>query len=1082
MARTKDLPSLPAFSDRDHKKKTKTSSREPMDAFAYCSDYQKENYEEYRKRYRLKTEDENGSLRDKYDVEFDRKEVKNAIHAITQVLKGKSLKTAYLILPFRPNQSEHDLRHFLNGIFKDGKLIDEDDIHDLAVKQDELTLMSALKFFWCRLPGNAVIGWKTYTRFVHMEEENKYPDRAFLELMPSCLSSGTHASIVYDFFDLLVALIMKSRDNMLSARKLARVSGLWAFHPTRNNKSGMPSFERGLYEWIPAGDAVFHLLLAFLKAMPPNGKVERLPRMLQQILKTNPYPPAPTSTSASDPQSYMQEVPMVTLRVSNPSKNPAELLSRLGKTLSFDDPALFYTREDYLLLKRLFKKPDSIDEKISSEGARILDNVCLYDDDCISDGRSPGSNIRFKLAAGWAQDMTSMHRSKGGKSNSTDFFTADVSRVSVDDYFIWAWMSSLGSEETSVKKKMFGKTYIMEAQLAEGFKKWVIIEEQDFAREKYDVDIEIKQEKLRHLEKAIASAEQQQLRIKQSSSLADLADITNRTAPPLPEKDFVVAKAPAPLPKDYQEKRVVVLDENAATENTPSPRRAPPQQSLPQQSSPQQIPQSSPQMSPYQQQQQQYSYSPQSSPSRTPQGSPLRTPHHSPRRPQWGSPNHQFSPQPMPYQQYPPVQPQAFSPQPQSYAPQPQSYPSPQQTYETAQTTQPAVDQTPNIYQSPRLSAYESTISPAGPSKLSSPKPDRSANTTPTRDTFYSANDSPSLDPAKHSPSPAKTRTSKIISDIDDLENELQNLMTSEPPDVVEPVDDSGPTGYCGSKEAKRFSIDYSSMAEDDTPTPKELTPEYRSHASPQPYQARSRSPLRNEQRTSSPSQFQVTPQKQQSLPPQPIQRMQTPPAPQQQQMQTPPAPHQQQWQKTVQQVQTPQQQPQQASPYNCAANSSYPMLTPQYSHMSQHSVNSLPPGAGYRAPSPRRQVVASSGASIRSATSSPGRGYRQQGYAPGYPPQGYAPGYPPQGYAPGYPPQGYPPQGYPPQGYPPQGYPQAYGYPPQPYGGQPARPGYSQSVVNGMPSAGGFNKLHGGRQTNKKQARNALMSGDFGI
>ncbi|ODV87147.1 hypothetical protein CANARDRAFT_182136, partial [[Candida] arabinofermentans NRRL YB-2248] len=548
----KPLPSLPSFKVQNS---GLDQDDEEMDAFVYCADYGSENYEQYKKAYKLKTEYKYGNIKDEYDVEFERKNVKDVIHILTAEIKEKGTKSPYLLLPFRPQQFDHKLKKLLNAIFKDKTLVSNELITSTVKKFDEYTLMSALKFFWCRLPGNCVIGWKTYTKFVEADEEAGFPKRAFLDFMPTCLSSGAHASIVYDFFDLIVAISMNSKSNMLNAKKISKVCGLWAFHPIRNKQSGMPSFERGMYEWIPAGDAMFHLLLSFLNAMPPNGQIEKLPKILQLILKSSPYPPPPTTSTAAR---FLHEVPMVTIKANNPSKNPAELLARVARTLKFDDPTVFYTREDYLLLKRLFKDVDTLIQKLSSEGSRILDNMCIYDEDLISDGVTNNNHLPFKLVPGWSSDMTSI---MDANKRTNDFFTAKVSRVSIDDYFIWAWLASLGSEQTSVKKKTFGKTYIMEVELAEGFKKWVIIEEQDIERDGYDIEIEIKQEKLRELEQKIQEAEREAEAIRlaaktrtasesrgkdyQSTAIGDLADITNKVGQ-LYVKD---ALPPVPLPE-----------------------------------------------------------------------------------------------------------------------------------------------------------------------------------------------------------------------------------------------------------------------------------------------------------------------------------------------------------------------------------------------------------------------------------------------------------------------------------------------------------------------------------------------------
>ncbi|KAG7804001.1 hypothetical protein KL944_000870 [Ogataea haglerorum] len=524
--------------------------------------------------YKPKTQYRYGLAGDKYDVEFQRKDVKDAIHIITSEIKRKGTKTPYLLLPFRPQQHEPALKSFLNAIFDNGKVADAEVVRAETSQASPYVLISALKFFWCRLPGNCVVGWKTYTKFVTLDEEAGFPKRAFLEFMPSCLSSGAHASIVYDFFDLIVALILNSKHNMLSAKKVARLCGLWAFHPVKNKQNETPSFERGMYEWIPAGDATFHLLLSFLNSMPPKGQIEKLPKSLQHILKNTPYPPPATTTSSSSSR-FLQEVPMITIKVNNPSKNPAELLVRVSKTLKFNDPTVFYTREDYLLLKRLFKDVDGLISKLSSEGSRLLDNMCIFDEDMISDGTS-GNQLAYKLVPGWSADMTSP---KPVELRDADYFTATVSRATIDDYFIWTWLASLGSEETSAKKKMFGKTYIMEVELAEGFKKWVIVEEQDIERDNYDIEMELKQEKLKYLQDKIREAEKEVEKMKVAnrtrvvSESKDLNDITNKISEPLPSKPYETSPLPPPPVPEKDFPRTPDGKENGSS-NPPNERGA----------------------------------------------------------------------------------------------------------------------------------------------------------------------------------------------------------------------------------------------------------------------------------------------------------------------------------------------------------------------------------------------------------------------------------------------------------------------------------------------------------------------------
>ncbi|GMM44383.1 Msb1 protein [Pichia kluyveri] len=546
----KGIPLIPSFIVSDSVKmgESKTDS-----SFMYCPDVTDDKLDDFKKSYKPKTDDQYIEEKE-FDITFERKNVKDLIHLITSELKRKGTKVPLLILPFRPKQHDADLKKFLNTIFVKGMPIKEDEAKEIIKSANEYILMGALKFIWCRLPGKAIIGWKAYTEFVKMEDKSSFPDKAFLEFMPNCLSSGAHASIVYDFFDLIVALILNSKENLMTAKKLSKLCGLWAFSPVKSKNDGIPSFQRGLYEWIPAGDAMFHLLLAFVKSMPPNGDLDKLPRIFQNLLKSTEYPP-PITASSIEASKNLQEIPMVTIRSTNPSKNPFELLNRVNKTLKFDDPTLFYTREDYLLLKRVFKDKNEISDKLSAEGARLLDNLCLYDSDLICDGKDK-SALKFKLVPGWSTDMTSRER-MSSKKDATEYFTAVIGRVTIEDYFIWTWLASLGIEQTDLKKKTFGKTYIMEVELAEGFRKWIIVEEQDLARDGYDLELELKQEKLKQLEQEIKKAELEAKRIKKQALLdAERVEIERHEAKKKQEeKDMLEKKmkqAPPPLPKkDY---------------------------------------------------------------------------------------------------------------------------------------------------------------------------------------------------------------------------------------------------------------------------------------------------------------------------------------------------------------------------------------------------------------------------------------------------------------------------------------------------------------------------------------------------
>lgn len=127
--------------------------------------------------------------------------------------------------------------------------------------------------------------------------------------------------------------------------------------------------------------------------------------------------------------------------------------------MNFDEPEDFETKEDYALLKSLFKKKknvEGISSKMSKESKRLMK--------CMSTKHST-------FQAGWA-------RRKNLSNAGSVEDTISISRVDIDDYFIWAWLSTLSYEQTSQKRKMFGRSLILEFEF-DGFKKWLILEESD---------------------------------------------------------------------------------------------------------------------------------------------------------------------------------------------------------------------------------------------------------------------------------------------------------------------------------------------------------------------------------------------------------------------------------------------------------------------------------------------------------------------------------------------------------------------------------------------------------------------------
>ncbi|ONH67686.1 Morphogenesis-related protein MSB1 [Cyberlindnera fabianii] len=338
---------------------------------------------------------------DVFQHEFSRNDVRGLIHSITQELKIKGVKTPLVLLAFRPKADDHKLTEFLATVIPNGSLPAKQTIIDKCVKNtDEFTLVAALKYLWARLPMNAIVGWDAYDSFKKLEQRDNYPKKAFLEFMPQCLSSPSHASIVYDFLDLIVSFAANSKDNQLSGRKIAKMAGIWAFHgppdtvnltksrldPTEN------TFVDGLRDWLPSADAMFHLLLSFLRSMLPDDHSTKLqlPRTLQALLASNSYPPPDMTYSSTT----LVSVPLVTIKTNVMSVSPMEMLNRVPKVLTFDNPDMFEAKEDFALLKSLCRSDDNILNKLSSESRRIIEAMCQKPKDSALKTTNNGDGVK----------------------------------------------------------------------------------------------------------------------------------------------------------------------------------------------------------------------------------------------------------------------------------------------------------------------------------------------------------------------------------------------------------------------------------------------------------------------------------------------------------------------------------------------------------------------------------------------------------------------------------------------------------------------------------------------------------------
>lgn len=515
---TIDLPQLPSFD-------VSNASSSISDQFSYGD------------RSNVIPRQRHPAKSDPFAMEFQRSELQNVIHIITAEMKSKGVKTPFVFLPFRQEDEEYKLKQFLTRIFNEGQFIEEKLLLSVVKRTDEYTLMSALKFFWSRLPGSAVIGWKSYNKFVKMEKEKGYPKKAFLTIMPYCLSSAAHASIVYDFLDLLVSVASYTKENKLSGRKICKMCGIWAFNgsPKKRSSKEFPSFARGVNDWVPASDALFHVMMSFLRSILPDDEKnqKKLPKTLQTMISANAYPPPPTKHS--DPSTLL-EAPIITISSNSPSRNPLELITKISKTLNFDNAKLFYSRDDYILLKNIFKGDTRLVNRLSLENRKILDKVCSNDDQFTV----LNEPIKYKLEPGWSDELATFYN-QDPVPHSEHFYTADISKALIDDYFIWTWLSTIGPEETDLKRNIFGKTFILEVELTENYKKWIIIEELELTN---NIDDEEETESDKELDLKLQKLRKQELALLEKK----LKKNSKQDLPPVPaEKELPIPKELPPI-------------------------------------------------------------------------------------------------------------------------------------------------------------------------------------------------------------------------------------------------------------------------------------------------------------------------------------------------------------------------------------------------------------------------------------------------------------------------------------------------------------------------------------------------------
>lgn len=410
--------------------------------------------------------------------QLTRKKLQGLLHLITAELKARGTKTPHVFLPYRSRVDDGKLEVFLKRVFPGGIMIDvskDSETRALLAEFDEFTLTCGLKFLWCRLPNNEIIGWDIYLEFKRKEAEAGYPKDAFLAIMPKCLSSAAHASIVYDFLDLLISLSANSQYNHLNGQKIAKMASIWAFSCAPKSSSAFydatmvreVSFLEGLEAWKKLSNGLFHLLLSFLRAMLPDTEAEtlNLPKTLQSLLIANTYPPP----EDINPVKSVITIPCVHVRSTRKSADPYELISKIRHTLRFDKKDSFLSIENYTILKNIFQKEST---------AEIVSTLTEESRRCLARLTTKSESSNYNIYPGWAR------LSSGVDPNIPLFSEISISSVTLQDYYIWTWLSSLASDQSASMKALFGRSIVVEAGLR-GFQKWMIITETTILSDEY---------------------------------------------------------------------------------------------------------------------------------------------------------------------------------------------------------------------------------------------------------------------------------------------------------------------------------------------------------------------------------------------------------------------------------------------------------------------------------------------------------------------------------------------------------------------------------------------------------------------
>ncbi|KAL9113418.1 MAG: hypothetical protein Q9227_002459 [Pyrenula ochraceoflavens] len=466
----------------------------------------------------------------------DAEEVEVLIKGCTIELKSRALDLPFLLLPFRPASDPSAARTFIRHFFNPEPNRDmrgEYLMQELRLAEP-MVLASVLKWCWARLQGG-VVTWDAYELFKVGESDSNFARDAFSTFIPLSVDSDARTTIIFDFFDLMAAIAAHGKANGLGGRKLSRYAGWWAFEHINSGKG----FDTGAADATSHLFFAYLRSLSPELSRGVTG-IMTLPLSLQQLLQSTEYPPeAPTLMFNSSTKVVMivgnvSPTPFALLRRAKQFEYRDD--DRALQTFSnFDDPVQALTEECRRVLRCISSANQSSvststastslkdaswsrfedigfggtgeesDEDLDSSALATKRNARLQETshsatdlgrpttpswaDFLSSGfvdesgnkstgplLLPPDKVLPPIQTTRVQSSQSHRRHLNMESSLEPGELASINTTDMDDAFWWVWISSLGSEEPTSRKAVFGRCALVETTIPGG--KWLIMEEQ----------------------------------------------------------------------------------------------------------------------------------------------------------------------------------------------------------------------------------------------------------------------------------------------------------------------------------------------------------------------------------------------------------------------------------------------------------------------------------------------------------------------------------------------------------------------------------------------------------------------------